>query len=1212
MALELSPKLTSAQQAAITARGNVLVVAGAGTGKTETLVTRCLDCLLDARHPATMDQVLVVTYTEAAAAELRRRLRQAIEKEAQANPGQTVLAENLALFDTAHIGTIHSFCLKLLRQHFYELELDPNLTVLPIEEAKLLAAEKLNELFSRCYAEEIPMARAAQALIKNQGGGNDETIRALILKIHDYTQTLPSPEAWFREQTEIWDQAAPEEWRGFLHEAFAALKEDGLRFLAAHSESNPIARKSGDLLRELGAETTPAATAQALETIRDLGRNPPTGKKGLWVTPLASFFEDVEFVLSLIAKDQPSDPLAQDWEWVRDHALCLLKLAQDFTRSFTEAKRQLGGVDFRDLEQYALRLLWDASTGLATPLARDWQSQLKYIFIDEYQDINAAQDKILASLSRSEQIANRFLVGDLKQSIYRFRLANLRIFQNYIHTWRKAAATVIPLVDNFRSRPGILNFVNSFFEQVMCPEVGGIEYDDTARLRYGLPAAKSAAEHSDEIKEPCVEIILRVKAKKPNSHETEEKEAASDWSEIQDAEKEARMAARALAELRASKFLILDKETKALRPVDWKDMALLLRSPGSKAEHYAKAFQKLNVPLRVERSMFYETIEISDILSILTILDNPFQDVPLLAVLRSPLVGLTLDELVDIRLAATREDFWTALSRWHESASAMASKGELAEGNRLALSKTTLFLDRFARWRRLARQSSLSQCLNAILEETSYADWLLTLPQGELRCARVKRLATLAREFDHFQRQGLFRFLRFVEAQQDADTEPEIGAASSENAVRLISIHQSKGLEFPVVLLADLSKLFNESDLKADLILDEVYGLCPKIKPPGQAKGYPSLPYWLARKRQRLESASEEMRLLYVAMTRARDFLILTGTVAEKTFEQDWAPDACGETAGLPAKRYADWVARWFGKHTAIASVDEGETDLVRWTICRDDPITGDKSDSAPDGEEAKLFSARAETWAALEKRLAFSYPHPEATREAAKTTVSAIYRQALEDLEDEAQPWTQLARIAASERSARVASSAVDRGSAHHQFQQLAAIERTATLQALNAEARRLVAEGAVTEEAVGLLDFESLHSFWTSELGNLARKRHKHVYRELPFTARFSPAELASLSGGITSPSLADEFIVVQGIVDMLIVTPEGLVLIDFKTDAVSANELAEKSRLYAPQLQLYAMAIERIYEKPVRGCWLYFLSAREAVPVGYRGIVPTLIEV
>ena len=870
---------TPDQQQAISARGNVLVVAGAGTGKTRTLVERCVDCLLVEKPPVSIDQILMVTFTEAAAAEMRERIRVRLQEEVQRGENAARWHEQLALFETAHFGTLHSFCLKLVRQHFYQLGVDPQLAVMPEEEARLLAEETLDSLFLGHYAERYAGSAAVQRLIQSHGQGWDQPIRALVLRLHRYSQALPDSAGWLEGQLRRLAAPDPSQWRAWWAEAATALPGEWLPRLEAWAPGNPVAGQSADTLRRL----TPGAPVEVVSAVfsqiaghrTQCGR----GKKKLWLEPLKGFFADVDFLASLIPAPGGADPLAEDWEWVREPMGTLLELCREFGRMFAEAKRELGVVDFQDLEQYSLQLLWDYSANRPSAIARDWQQKLRFIFVDEYQDINAAQDRIIQALAQDGAEANRFLVGDVKQSIYRFRLANPRIFQSYSEQWIQGSNRVLPLVDNFRTREGLLAFINSVFGLLMTRELGGVDYAAEAALRFGAPQERAALGLASD-PSPAAELHLLLDGGSGTSSAAEEEEGDEGLAEIfdlQKADREARLVAIRLRELRAHGFEIWDVERRRFRPVDWSDMAVLLRSPGRKAECYAKEFARLGLPLHVARGGFYRSLEVSDLLSLLQVLDNPLQDLPVLAVLHSPLVGLSASELAEIRVAVPKAPFWSALVRWHaqqpapapqvvpvgQSSSPVEPRTERLGSDTSA--KVGLFLERFARWRRLARRSSLSGCLERVLAETHYASWVLAQPRGDQRRANLQRLVALAQTYDRFQRQGLFRFLRFVDAQQDLETEPEGAAGASENAVRLMSIHQSKGLEFPVTVVPDLSKPFNKVDLQGEVILDEDLGLCPRVKPPKTGKRYPSLAYWRARRRQLRELLSEELRLLYVA-----------------------------------------------------------------------------------------------------------------------------------------------------------------------------------------------------------------------------------------------------------------------------------------------------------------------------------------------------------
>jgi ATP-dependent helicase/nuclease subunit A len=817
--------------------------------------------------------------------------------------------------------------------------------------------------------------------------------------------------------------------------------------------------------------------------------------------------------------------------------------------------------------------------------------------VDEYQDINAAQDRIIQGLSRdgsyspAPSAGNRFLVGDVKQSIYRFRLADPKIFRDYARDWRGAAGTTIPLSENFRSRRGLLDLVNSVFRLVMHEEVGGVAYDADAELKFAPTPARDdpdAARNSA----PRAELLVRFKQGRNEARDDEGGEPAG----LDDAQREARLVAWRLKELIAAGLQIFDEEQKTPRPVAWRDVAILLRSPSGRSEIFAREFERAGIPLAVARGGFYESAEILDLLNLLQLLDNPLQDAPCIAVLRSPLVGLSLDELAEIRLAAKDAHFWTALNRTAERGLPGAD----------AAAKISGFLGRFSRWRTLARQVSLSQCLDEVLAETLYADWLRAQPRGSQRAANVSGFLQLAQQFDQFQRQGLFRFLKFVAAQQEAGAEPDAPVVVTENAVRLMSIHQSKGLEFPVVVLADLAKRFNEQDLRGDIIFDEEFGPCPKVKPPHTGRRYPSLPHWLAQRRQKRELRGEELRLLYVALTRAREHLILTASVTEKSWNERWTqPQLVAVRKIADANCFADWLALWFSNQVESAtSRTEGQSDgafeNLRWQVVADAQVDGGLaaqnkivSRSSPAGDESvRPDTGSREGLDALRERLEWHYPFEPATRRTAKSSVTALRREA-EELDDEAEQLfserVQVQRLKGGRGSRKL--SAPEIGAAHHKFLQHVALGKT---DGLPAEAERLVRENYLSADEHDALDFRALAGFWNSTLGRKIQAQADSVRRELPFTARFSPAELETITGVKAGPGLENEFVIVQGVADLVVLQPREIWLVDFKTDEVAARELPEKVKVYSPQLQLYAAALEKIFARKVTLRALHFLAA------------------
>jgi ATP-dependent helicase/nuclease subunit A len=1158
--------LTPSQQRAVASRGNVLVMAGAGTGKTHTLVARCLNLICDEK--VSFDEILIVTFTEAAATEMRQRLRVALEKISREN-SDSHFAEQLALFDAAHIGTLHSFCLKLVREHFHELGLDPQIAVLDEGETRLLVDETLEEQFNLHYENEDEFSIAVQDLIKIYGNGRDEKIRALVLQLHNYIQTRADAESWLSRQVEIFSAGEPVQWRQWFGEAIENWKNESLSLLENLRAENPKAAGGLEILRK-------PDSLEALQEIAAADENWPRGTKK-FREPLEDFFDDAKFLNSL-APAKESDPLAEDWSWIRGHMKTLLLLAKEFSENFSERKRSDGVLDFHDLEQFALKLLWDFEAEKPTLIAEHWREKLRFVFVDEYQDINAAQDKIISALSRDGKNANRFLVGDVKQSIYRFRLADPKIFRDYAKNWRGKNGQTIPLAENFRSRESLLNFVNSLFEPLMREEIGGVNYDDEAQLRFGSPetrAAFSATKNS----EPRTELLLRIKNGRNENSEIEN--GNDDLADLEESEKEARMLALRLLELKNSAHEIWDDKKKISRVADWRDMAILLRAPSGKAEIFAKQFERTGIPLVVERGGFYDSSEILDLLSVLQLLDNPLQDVPCIAVLRSPLVGCSLDELAEIRLLGNGK-FWFALVRSQNPE--VRIQNETRE-------KTGKFLERFSRWRKLARQSSLSQCLEAILAETHYDDWLRSRPRGAQKFANVQRFLNLAEKFDEFQRRGLFRFLKFIEAQREIEAEPEVSPVAEENAVRLMSIHQSKGLEFPVVAVADLAKSFNTQDLRGEIIFDEEFGLCPRVQPPKTGGRFPSLAYWLAQKNQRRELRGEELRLLYVAMTRARDNLILCGGISEKKWEACQKKEAITSQKILAAKSYADWIGLWFGNQ--VQGETKGELQNLRWRIFGDEEMVP-KIENEERSLEIELPPLDNATKEKLRKVLSWNYKFQSTTERAAKSSVTALRRQAAEEVEDEAE------QIFPMQRSVRTKLSAADAGTATHKFLQHFSFESAGNLASLAVEAERLEQGKVLSADERAALNLENVAGFWNSAAGQAIRKHAANVKRELPFTAKFSPKELDEILGMKSQPGLENEFVVVQGVADLVVLLPKEIWLVDFKTDEVRANELADKAKIYEPQLRLYARALSKIYSRPVTNCWLHFLSAQKTVDV------------
>lgn len=1190
--------LTNRQAEAVCATGNVLVMAGAGTGKTSTLVARCVDRLLDARDPVSVSEMLVVTFTEAAAAELRLRLREklsSINQEASQGP---LMAEQLALMDSAHISTLHSFCLRLVQDHFHEVGLDAQWNVMDQGQADLLAEETIEEILQAVYAGEDLWASDVLEQWLTRGGG-EAKLRQWILRLHRYAQSLPDPTGWLDCQRLTYQ----------TFNAAAATQKLLDSLMEWHAEwlpvlqgcDNTVPAQCAALLAPLGPSTTRSEWATVLSQVLVLDELWPRGTKGKWESLFKSFFRDAGFFTSVAVLDPSGiDPIEEDWQRVQLPMRVLIELVQRFGARYADAKQRQSALDFSDLEQYALKLLVDQPSGRPTAIARRWRNQFRLLLVDEYQDINAAQDAIITALARTGGEANRFLVGDVKQSIYRFRRAAPHIFQGYYRQWREGRdhGVVIPLADNFRSHEKILAYVNGLFGALMREDAGSVAYDDQARLRFGNPEGRSYFSIcNDSWPGPRVECYVVKKQGGANAGAAGGDE--DDQEERGDMEMEAWQVAQWLRSLRDSRFPIWDRHNNGFRPMEWSDAVILLRSPGPCADSFAREFHREGIPLHVERGGFFDHVEISDLLSLLQLLDNPLQDVPLLAVLRSPIVGMTLGEMAEIRLVRRKGPFWTALAAFHGMPPASLPNG-VAQS---AWDKVARFWDALERWRGLIREESLSLCLETVLDDTHYEAWLAAEPRAEIRLANVRQLLLMTRAFDQLRRQGLFRFLRFVEAQRDLNIETPTPPIAAGNAVRLMSIHQSKGLEFPVVAVAGLGRNFNLHDLNADIILDEELGLCAKARHPLTGRRYPCLDWRTASRRQRREALSEEMRLLYVALTRASDRLLLVGSLRpSKTEESPIQPLSGTQILGVRAPM--DWLMM----HLRGCGCDvtrNGENQLISWKVIemenavRSEPLASEPAPHAP-----------APAWDPLGERVVWQYSFEPAARHAAKASVSVLRKRVVQDMGDEAAVYFQTGLFTPPRQAIADADkelTAAEIGTAHHRFLELIDLTRECDVASLATQADALVASGYLSAAERRALNMEAVARLWSLDLGSEIRQNAGHVHRELAFNARFSPEEIAHLTGKVapTAESFPwitseEDHMVVQGVVDLAVILDREIWLLDYKTDRVTPESLRDKVRSYGPQLELYRLSLERIYRKPVTRMWLYFLAIGQAALV------------
>jgi ATP-dependent helicase/nuclease subunit A len=1256
---------TEQQWRAITRRGrNLLVAAAAGSGKTSVLVERIIRRIMDESDPVGVDQLLVVTFTNAAAAEMRHRIGDALRKALKAQPHSAHLRRQLALLQRATITTIHSFCLGLLRQYYYLVELDPDFRIADQMEAELLRQDVLDEQMEAWYERDAEFQALADLMLDGQ---DDTPLATLLVRLYEFSRSHPEPTRWLDEAAGMFEADGPGgldrlAWtRSVLQSLALELQalEGKIRraaVLAAVPDGPqayvPLLEAEADALARAGAACRQGweAAESAVRAV-SFGRLPSVKEAAPEVKEqVQDLRNDVKKALGELTEQyfaMPAEQYLEDLRRLAPHMRTLARLVCEFEAAFQREKRARSLVDFSDLEHLALQVLTERTEdGRTVPSAvsRQLRDQFAEVLVDEYQDINLVQETILRMVSRDAEthgIANRFMVGDVKQSIYRFRLAEPKLFLDKYLTYVTEADEAgsdsespgerIDLAANFRSRREVVDAVNFLFRQIMSPGVGEIDYDRSAELicRAAYP------ESEPERLRPEVHLIDRAAPEEPGdqaeAEETGLPPAGEAAEEAGTAQLEARLIAKRIRRWMEpgegeAPLLVYDKKEGGLRPLAYRDIVILLRAVSGWGEAMMEELRAAGIPVYAEQSEgYFDATEVEVMLSLLRVIDNPLQDIPLAAVLRSPLVGLREEELAHIRIRYPAGPFYQAVHRYVEEQPATCGWEE----------KLHRFFRRLKRWRTLARRGPLAELIAALYRETGYLDYVAALENGQQRQANLRALYDRARQYEAGSYRGLFRFLRFVDRLREAGS--DMGEArtigESEDVVRIMTIHKSKGLEFPVVFVAGMGKQFNTMDLKSPFLLHKDLGFGPMAVEPKLQVRYPSLAALGIRQQLRREMLAEEMRVLYVALTRAREKLVLVGTAKDlgKSVTA-WGRQGDGERLHdedlIQAKGYLDWVGRALLRHPQASPLRDyprergGEPVAVR-TVPDDscwsfhfylaDRLQAETDDQA-EGQSVWERLTRREPIVErpadeklrmlIERRLGWSDPHPAASRVAAKWTVSELKRRAKTG---RGFPYL-LPAIAEKPRflaeDARHRLTSAELGTVTHLVLQQLDLGRPLDEQDIRQQIASLVLRRFLTEEQAEAVNARDLARFFASPLG-VRMKQAAKVYRELPFTMALPAHEVDPEIG-----EAGEEHVIVQGVIDCLLEEADGrLVLIDFKTDRIAAEPspavIDEMKRRYEEQIRLYVRAVEQILKtRKVAESYLYLLAGGYAVPVGTDG--------
>ena len=1240
---------TKQQQRAIAARGSdVLVTASAGTGKTEVLSGRCAGIVSDKSICPGVGSILVLTFTDMAAEQMRRRIAEQLRAELLKRKNAH-LREQLMLLPGADISTIHSFCKRLITEYFYKLGLDPTFGVIDSDEAKLLKAEVLEKTIDWAW-QQSNLRQALEQLLYRRDLRTNDGFLARIIELSDFLDSVVSRQNWYERAAQLAEAANPfttnlgQKQKQLIADRLERIYSElhhAQRLYETASPQGDWAQKCQDTMIRPIERCIELLESdkwdECAEEIRTFAKPWVTKPKDVPQALAELIRKTAKKAIDSFAKLSELAVLNPEYlDRVSSSAglqtKVLVELVKKFDRLYNQAKQALNCLDFADLEDYALKLLVhdDSSEDNSVPseTAVALRRRYKYIFVDEYQDINPVQQAILEMLSSS---GNGFVVGDVKQSIYAFRGAEPEIFMKDLTSASADAANApnglrVDLNANFRSAKGILDFVNAIFSRIMTgSRFAGIDYDDSAQLKPARADVSDDQVGHDE--KNVVEFHILDETRRSQDSENEKVGGTGedeDSNAVSSRRRQAAMIAQRIRQMVGAdtgkpEFQIYDKEQACLRDVQYRDIVVLMRSLAKKANDYVEILRLAGIPVSCQATAgYFEATEITDVVSLLKILDNPQRDIELAAVLRSPFFKVSDTELAKVKIHANSGqqpgNYYDCVLHYCDS----GPDAKLAD-------KLRKNLGQIEEWRTVARRGKLADLIWRIYRETGFLSFVSALPNGQARRANLLKLHDRAIQFEGFASSGgvpsLTRFVQFIErllevGQDWAPAEPESAAG---NAVRILSVHKSKGLEFPVVFLAELESRFNKRDIHADVVASAGDTLGLQIIDRESNSKLRSLAHQVIAEQKLSRALAEEMRILYVATTRARDRLVLTASQKQSHCRDlisngfffagqpipDWQLRACQSPL--------DWILYGLSRQRSLHSPFEtgfadqaADDDLFSLKLYGQNELqqlskfiihlkknklsqthkTVEKS--RPKQKESKLLSQ-------IKKSLSWQYRFSEAPSLPAKSSVTELTHRDDEYVKFDYSTALQRQPAAIGMAEADLAEPPEARliGAATHLVISQLDLTKPVTKEAVEKTLEKLLADGALSAAVAQHVNTESILAFFQSDLGRLALDAKNTVWREWPFTFALPASEWKNSCLLRDTRYAVRDTIIVQGIIDMLIRSPQGLVVIDFKTDHVTPEKVPERAELYRRQLELYSSAASAILkEKPISK-WLYFLT-------------------
>lgn len=1186
----MAEKLTNEQQSAVDSRErSLLVSAAAGSGKTKVLVERLFSYV--EREGANLDDFLIITYTRAAASELRGKIAKALNERMERDPGNYHLRQQMLRVYRADIKTVDAFCTSLLRENCHLLGEDarghalrPDFRVLDENEAEVLRGRVLARTLEDFYDH---LTSGGTLLADTLGAGRDDSaLEQLVLELHAKLQAQPYEDKWLDAQRAFW-RAVPEKieetpygkillneverkarhCKGLLQRAAQEMcANDALNqkyapaFLDASYQLEAL---EGKIAQGWDAARGVTIAFPRLAAVKDSdGGEMKARMKGLW----DNCKETVKGFAELFAAS--SDEAVEDLRTMAPAMLALIDLTTDFSRRYNEEKRRRNAADFSDQEHEAIHLLV-AENGEPTELAALVSTRYREIMVDEYQDTNEVQNRIFDAISCKGE--NLFTVGDVKQSIYRFRLADPRIFLQHYNTWPPLAAAdehesaKLLLSRNFRSRREVLEATNFVFRNVLSREMGELDYGEDEMLRPGAGYAESTV---------CgAEFHLLDLPTQTGEHRVRASEA------------EAAFVADYIRNMLSSKFPVQDDKTRELRPVREEDIVILMRSPSTRLLDYRRALESRGIRCAADAGEdFFASMEIAVLFSFLQVIDNPRQDVPLIAVLRSPLFGFVPDELAALRSQQRTGDFYDALL--------------LSEDGH-----SKAFLAVLRSLRDSAAHLSVRELLSEIYRKCNVLGIFGAMHRGAERKDNLLAFLELSEDFARAGRQGLFDFVRTLREQLASGEAAAMQTTHASSGVRIMSIHKSKGLEFPVVILSDLARRFSNMDFQSSVLVHPQLGLGPVCVDARRHIQYPTIARQALERTLRREAKAEELRVLYVAMTRAKEKLVMVHTQA----------NAGGRVADLMAlsdcpvlpeavdsgKCMGDWIMLPLLQRSEAGALrafagqnSEGRffAEETPWTVCVHDGLQFAAPAQQSDAAEEERAPQREDLSADF-AALSYRYPYAKQTAFPAKLTATQLKGRAIdEEISENTTLPPRLRNLCKPKFLAgKTALTGAERGTALHLVMQDLDFFCEPNEQSVRAQIEAMRAQRKLTDEQANAVDVHAIVRFLRSDLAVRIRKSEQ-VEREYRFSLLRPVRDFSSLD--------ADDSVLLQGVVDCFFEEDGELVVVDFKTDHVSRAQLDERAEHYRPQLEAYSMALMRVMGKKVKEKVLYFFSAGEEV--------------